>query len=127
MSPEIQASLTQFTQSGRQIFVGLAKRAAKIGEHGDSQMHEFIKGLVNAYLKDKAVRELIENVKLEPEDFQTKFWPLVREFSLIDVRRNLSVIEARLVAIESLDTAIKAGATEIPVIHKIIKKMSLFA
>ncbi len=122
LSPEIQDLLTQFTRSERQMFVGFAKKAAKIGEHDDSQMHEFIKELVNAYLKDKAVRELIESVKLEPEDFQTKFWPLVREFSLIDARKNLSIIEARLVAIESLDAAIKDGATEVPVIHKIIKK-----
>ena len=121
LSPEIQDLLANFTRSERQMFVGFAKKAAKIGEHDDSQMHEFIKELVNAYLKDKAMRELIERVKLEPEDFQTKFWPLVREFSLIDARRNLSIIEARLVAIESLDVAIKAGATEVPKIHNIIK------
>ena len=71
-------------------------------------MHEFMEELVNAYLKDKAMRELIESVKLEPKDFQTKFWPLVLvcEFSLIDAGRNL-IIKVRHTALESLDVAIR--------------------
>ena len=77
--------------------------------------------VVNGF-KDKAVRELIERVKVENEGFQSSFWGLVREFSLIDARRNYSIVRARLQTIDRLDTAIKAGATEVPEIHRVVKE-----
>ena len=84
-------------------------------------MHDFMVEVVNGY-KDRAVRELIERVQVEDESFQTSFWGLVREFSLIDARKNLSIIQARLETIDRLDSAIKAGATEVPEIHDVIKQ-----
>ena len=77
--------------------------------------------VVNGF-KDKAVRELMERVRIEDEGFQSNFWGLVREFSLIDARKNYTLIRARLETIERLETAIKAGATEVPEMHNIIKE-----
>ena len=119
-SPEIQDLLKQFTPSEQRVLRDIARKAAEIGDPNKGQIREFTEELVNAY-RDKAVRHLIERVKSEDEDFQTKFWPLVREFSLIDARKNMSIIKARLETIERLDAAIKAGATEVPEIHDIIK------
>ena len=64
----------------------------------------------------------MERVQLEEEPFQTHFWGLVREFSLIDARKNLSIIRARLETIEKLDAAMESGATEVPVLHDILKE-----
>ena len=47
-------------------------------------------------------------------------WTLVYEFGLIDARRILSVVEARLATIGKLKEAIHQGAKEVPNIHKII-------
>ena len=73
-------------------------------------------------LKDRAVRELMERVRVEDEGFQSSFWGLVREFSLIDARRTLSIVRARLETIDHFDAAIKAGAKEVPEIHNIIRE-----
>lgn len=119
-SPEIQYLLTQFTPSEQRVLKDIAGKAAEIGELNKGQVRDLMEELVNGY-RDKAVRHLIERVKSEDEGFQTKFWSLVREFSLIDARKNLSIIKARLETIERLEAAIKAGATEVPKIHNIIK------
>ena len=47
---------------------------------------------------------------------------LVREFSLIDARRTLSIVRARLETIDRLAAAIKAGAAEVPEIHRTIRE-----
>lgn len=120
-SPDIQDLLTDFTPSERRILMEIASKAAGIGQPDGDEIRTFMREVVNAQ-RDRAVRELIERVKFEDEGFQTTFWGLVREFSLIDARKNLSIIEARLNTIERLDQAIEAGATEVPEIHNIIKK-----
>ena len=86
-----------------------------------AEVHDFMVEVVNGF-KDRAVRELMERVQYEDEGFQTNFWGLVREFSLIDSRKNYSIIQARLGTIERLDAAIKAGATEVPEIHNVVKE-----
>ena len=120
-SPDIQDLLTDFTASERRILTEIAGKAAEIGQPDGAEIRTFMVEVVTAQ-RDRAVRELIERVQFEDEGFQTTFWGLVREFSLIDARKNLSIIEARLKTIERLDEAIKAGATEVPEIHEIIKK-----
>ena len=59
---------------------------------------------------------------MRTRDSKPTFWSLVREFSLIDARKNYSIIQARLETIDRLDAAIKAGATEVPEIHGVIKE-----
>ena len=113
--------LKDFTETEQRVLGDIAKKAAQIGDPDPGQVHDFMVEVVNGY-KDRAVRELIERVQVEDEGFQSSFWGLVREFSLIDARKNLSIIQARLETIERLDVAIKAGATEVPEIHTIVKR-----
>ena len=120
-TPDIMDLIKDFTQTEQRVLGDIAKQAAKIGDPDPKQVHDFMVEVVNGY-KDKAVRELIERVQVEDEGFQSSFWGLVREFSLIDARKNLSIIQARLETIERLDTAIKAGATEVPEIHEVVKQ-----
>jgi RecB family endonuclease NucS len=75
--------------------------------------------VVNAQ-SDKAVRELIESIELQDDAFQDEMWRLVYEFGLIDARRVLSLVEARLATIRKLKEAIHQGEREVPGIHKII-------
>lgn len=119
-SPDIQDLLTDFTPSERRILTEIADKAAQIGSPDGNEIRTFMTEVITAQ-RDRAVRELIERVQVEEEGFQTTFWGLVREFSLIDARKNLTIIEARLKTIERLDQAVKAGATEVPELHKIIK------
>ena len=119
--PDILELIKDFTETEQRILGDIARMAAKIGDPEPSEVHDFMVEVVNGY-KDRAVRELIERVQVEDESFQTSFWGLVKEFSLIDARKNLSIIQARLETIERLDSAIKAGATEVPEIHDVIKQ-----
>ncbi len=119
--PDIQDLLSDFTPSEQRVLKDIAENVFEIGELDDAQLREFVLELTNGY-KDKAVRALIERVQVEDEDFQSSFWGLVREFSLIDARKNLSIIQARLETIERVDAAVKAGATEVPELHNVIKE-----
>ena len=119
--PDILDLIQDFTGTEQRHLGDIAKKAAQIGDPDPAEVHDFMVEVVNGF-KDKAVRELIERVKVEDEGFQSNFWSLVREFSLIDARRNYSIIQARLETIDRLDAAIKAGATEVPEIHGIIKE-----
>ena len=120
-APDIVDLVKDFTETEQRVLGDIAKKAAQIGDPDPGQVHDFMVEVVNGY-KDRAVRELIERVQVENEGFQSSFWGLVREFSLIDARKNLSIIQARLETIERLDVAIKAGATEVPEIHEIVKQ-----
>jgi len=71
---------------------------------------------------DSIVRSLLENIDSKEPDFQTEVWNIIRQFGLIDARRNQIIIEARLKAIEELQRFIHEGAREVPTIHKHIKK-----
>ena len=120
-APDLQELLKDFTATEQRHLGDIALRAAKIGDPDPEEVHDFMVEVVNGF-KDRAVRELIERVQFEDEGFQSNFWGLVREFSLIDARKNYSIIQARLETIERLDAAIKAGATEVPEIHNVVKE-----
>ena len=119
--PDIRNLIRDFTATEQRHLSDIARKASKIGDPDPAEVQDFMVEVVNGF-KDKAVRELIERVKVEDEGFQSNFWGLVREFSLIDARRNYSIVRARLQTINRLDAAIKAGATEVPDIHKVIKE-----
>lgn len=113
--------IRDFTDTEQRHLSDIAMKASQIGDPDPAEIQGFMVEVVNGF-KDRAVRELIERVKVEDEGFQSNFWGLVREFSLIDARRNYSIVQARLQTINRLDAAIKAGATEVPEIHRIIKE-----
>ena len=113
--------LKDFTETEQRHLGDIARKASQIGDPEPAEVHDFMVEVINGF-KDKAVRELMERVRVEGEGFQSSFWGLVREFSLIDARKNYSIIQARLETIDRLDVAIKAGATEVPEIHNVIKE-----
>ena len=119
--PIILALISDFTETEQRHLIDIAKHASEIGDPDPDQMLAFMEEIVTGF-KDKAVRELMERVRVEDNVFQTSFWGLVREFSLIDARKNYSLIRARLQTIERLDHAIKVGATEVPEVHEIIRE-----
>ena len=119
--PDILELLQDFTETEQRHLGDIAKRASQIGDPDPEKVHDFMVEVINGF-KDKAVRELMERVRFEDAGFQTNFWGLVREFSLIDARKNYSIIQARLGTIDRLDIAIKAGANEVPEIHNVIKE-----
>jgi hypothetical protein len=120
-APDLLELLKDFTETEQRHLGDIAKKVSQIGDPDPSEVHDFMVEVVNGF-KDKAVRELMERVQIEDEGFQSNFWGLVREFSLIDARKNYSIIQARLGTIDRLDAAIKAGATEVPEIHNVIKE-----
>ena len=120
-SPDLTELLKDFTETEQRHLGDIAIKAAKIGDPDPEEVHDFMVEVVNGF-KDKAVRELMERVHVEDEGFQSNFWGLVREFSLIDARKNYSIVQARLETIDRLDAAIKAGAAEVPEIHDTIKE-----
>ncbi len=120
-APDLTELLEDFTATEQRHLGDIAMKAAKIGDPDPKEIHDFMIEVVSGF-KDRAVRELMERVQVEDEGFQSSFWGLVREFSLIDARRNYSIIQARLETIQRLDAAIKAGATEVPDIHNTIKE-----
>ena len=120
-APDILELISEFTATEQRILGEIAQKASKIGDPEPQEVHDFMVEVVNGY-KDRAVRELIERVQFEDEGFQSNFWGLVREFSLIDARKNYSIITARLETIDRLEAAIKAGATEVPEIHGVVRE-----
>ena len=93
---------------------------SKISELGISEGRELVKSIVDAR-SDAIVRGLLEEIDSNEPGFQTKVWDIIRQFGIIDARRNQSIIEARLKAIEELQRFINEGAREVPTIHNHIK------
>ena len=119
--PDILELMKDFTATEQRHLGDIARKVSQIGDPEPSEVHDFMVEVIDGF-KDKAVRELMERVQFEDEGFQTNFWGLVREFSLIDARKNYSIIQARLGTIDRLGAAIKAGASEVPEIHYVIKE-----
>ena len=119
--PDILELMKDFTATEQRHLGDIARKVSQIGDPEPSEVHDFMVEVIDGF-KDKAVRELMERVLFEDEGFQTNFWGLVREFSLIDARKNYSIIQARLGTIDRLGAAIRAGATEVPEIHYVIKE-----
>ena len=93
---------------------------SKIPELSISEGRELVKSIVDAR-SDTIVRGLLEEIDSNEPGFQTKVWDIIRQFGIIDARRNQSIIEARLKAIEELQRFINEGAREVPTIHNHIK------
>lgn len=119
--PDIVDLIQEFTPTEQRHLTDMAKAASAIGEPTPAEIHDFMLEIINGY-KDKAVRELMERIRVEEQPFQEQFWGLVREFSLIDARRTYTLIQARLGTIERLDEAVKGGALEVPTLHELLKE-----
>lgn len=116
---EVDRLLEPFTKTERRRLINVAKAISKIGEMDSAGIATTMKSVVDAQ-SDLAVRELMERIEEEDDPTQEKMWQLVSEFGLVDARRNLSIIEARLATIRSLKRAVDQGAKEVPGIHNIV-------
>ena len=65
---------------------------------------------------------MITAIKEQDETNQVQMWSLVNEFGLIDARRTLVRVEARLEVIDKLAELIEGGAKEVPDIHNYLLK-----
>jgi hypothetical protein len=119
VSKRIQDMIEPFTKTEQSRLLNVAHQVSKIPEITEEDIEATIETVVNAQ-SDKAVRELIESIELQDDAFQDGMWQLVYEFGLIDARRVLSLVEARLATIRKLKDAIHQGEREVPGIHKII-------
>lgn len=117
---EIEQMLEPFTKTERRRLINVAKAVSKIGEIDSAGVAATMRSVVDAQ-SDRTVRELMERIESEDDDpTQEKMWQLVAEFGLVDARRNLSIIEARLATIGNLRRAVETGAKEVPDIHNIV-------
>lgn len=119
-SPLIDELLDQFTQIERRSLLRVASTVSRLPEITSDQVDRLMRDVVNSR-SDVAVRELMEQIESESEAVQERMWALVQEFGLIDARRTMSIIEARLETIAKLRAAVSEGAREIPDIHNIIR------
>lgn len=118
-SPEVEQLLEPFTRSERRRFLNVAKALSKINEVDSDGVVQMMRSVIDAQ-SDRAVRELMERIEEEDDPFQDRMWQLVSEFGLVDARRNLSIIEARLATIRNLKRAVHEGEREVPDIHNIV-------
>lgn len=120
VNPEVEELLKEFTPLERQKFRSIANIASGLPEATSSDVVELMRSVV-ASQSDRIVRELMEEIAQEEDAFQARMWELVQKFGLIDARRTLTLIEARLRTIEQLQDAVENGAREVPELHRILR------
>jgi hypothetical protein len=120
VTPEYEEILKDFTPREQKGLMRIAEQASKWPEMTTDDVRGLMVQVVNAR-EDVMVRSLMEEIADEDDPFQERMWKLVHEFSLIDARRNLTIIEARIKTIEKLRDAVERGAREVPDIHEIIR------
>lgn len=117
---EVKELLTDFTKTEQRRLLNVARTISKLPEVDEQGLVETMRTVVSAQ-SDRAVREMMEEIdKSEDDTTQVQMWGLVQQFGLIDARKNLSIIEARLATISRLRKAIESGAKEVPDIHNIV-------
>jgi hypothetical protein len=119
-NPELETLLSPFTKRERARYISIARTASRLPEMTGADVLSVVRQVVNAS-DEVQVRELMEQIQNEAEPVQERLWGLIHQFGLIDARKNLSIIEARLSAIGRLKQEIDAGAKEVPDLHGIVK------
>ncbi|WP_412519735.1 ATP-binding protein [Actinomadura madurae] len=119
VNDDVKRMLEPYTKTEQRRFLNVAKTVSRIPEIDEQGIADTMKSVVDAQ-SEKAVREMMEEIEQEDDAFQERVWQIVHDFGLIDARRLLSIIKARLATIRKLKDAIKQGAREVPEIHKIV-------
>lgn len=119
-SPELDELLEPFTKGERNRYLSIARTASKLPELTGEDVFGVIRQVVNAS-DEVQVRQMMEQIDEEEAPVQERLWALIHQFGLIDARKNLSIIEARLGAIRRLKGQVHSGATEVPELHNIVK------
>lgn len=110
-----------FTKAERAQFTRIAVTASKLPEMDGDGLVDLMRSVVDAN-SDVAVRGMLEEIQASDDAVQPRMWELVRQFGLIDARRVLTIIEARLETIRKLKTALVTGAREVPELHDTVRK-----
>jgi len=118
---EFDDLLERLTSEERNRMTRVARAVAGIPAIDLDEARSLVRSVVDAH-EDTIVRGLLEDIDASEPDFQARIWDVVRQFGLIDARRNQTVIEARLRAIGELRQFVDTGALEVPTIHVHIKQ-----
>ena len=118
-SEKVKDLIKPFTKTEQKRFLKVGEAVSKIPETTDEDIERAVESVVNAQ-SDKAVREMMEAIEEQDDAFQDQVWAMVHEFGLVDARRLMSIVEARLATIRKLQEAIHQGAREVPDIHNLV-------
>ena len=119
--PGLDAILDQFTRDEQPAILKIAAQAARIDEVTPTDVLEILRAVVAAK-DDVVIRQMWQDINEESDDLQPQIWSIIHRFGLIDARRNLTLIQARLDAIDRLRQFVHEGAREVPTIHNHIKR-----
>jgi hypothetical protein len=117
---ELEEMLEVYTTRERRAMLAVAGKLARLPEVDQADVNTIMRSVVDSR-SDVQVRQLMEQIEEEDEPVQDRMWALVAQFGLIDARRLMSVIEARIATIEKLQEAIDGGAREVPDIHNLVR------
>ena len=120
ISAEFDELLAPFTTDQRKALRRIPTALAGT-EMSSIEVMRVMHDVVNAR-DDQVVRQMWEDINKEAPDAQVRIWDVIHRFGLIDARRNQTIIETRLKAINQLKTYVKEGAREVPTIHRHISK-----
>ena len=118
--PRIDKLLESLTAREQSRIKRIAQHMSLVPEIEPDDIFRVISDVVNA-MDDVQIRRMWEEIDDETPDVQAKVWDIIRRFSLIDARRHMTIIEARLEAIRKLREYVVDGAREVPSIHAHIK------
>ena len=117
---DLEGLLRDYTPKEQKSLLRVADSLSRVPEIGKPRVQEVMRDVVNAR-SDAIVRSMMESIEDEPELVQDSMWKLVSEFGLIDARRVMSLVEARLATISRLEDAVAHGAREVPDLHNIVR------
>lgn len=120
LAAELEALLEPFTTDQRRALRRIPHALAAT-EMSSVEVMQVMHDVVNAR-DDQIVRQMWEDIDKEAPDAQVRIWDVIHRFGLIDARRNQTIIETRLKAIDQLRVYVEEGAREVPTIHQHIKE-----
>ncbi|MYA43741.1 MAG: hypothetical protein F4Z31_18600 [Gemmatimonadetes bacterium] len=120
IAAELEELLAPFTTDQRKALRRIPAALAAT-EMSSVEVMRVMHDVVNAR-DDQVVRQMWEDIDKEAPDAQVRIWDVIHRFGLIDARRNQTIIETRLKAIDQLKAYVEEGAKEVPTIHRHIKE-----
>lgn len=120
IAAELEKLLAPFTTDQRKALRRIPAALAAT-EMSSVEVMRVMHDVVNAR-DDQVVRQMWEDIDKEAPDAQVRIWDVIHRFGLIDARRNQTIIETRLKAIDQLKAYVEEGAKEVPTIHRHIKE-----
>ena len=120
IAADLEKLLAPFTTDQRKAIRRIPSALAAT-EMSSADVMQVMHDVVNAR-DDQVVRQMWEDIDKEAPDAQARIWDVIHRFGLIDARRNQTIIETRLQAIDQLTAYVEGGAREVPTIHRHIKE-----